>query len=92
MKPLMEELKKIQTQNDSQSKQIEALTCSTKDLLRTSIMELYKTHKQCRQLTEEEREYLDDLYNDYTAEGGNSFIKKLYLRMCKWDIIVDDEN
>ncbi|MBQ4060549.1 MAG: hypothetical protein IJD46_00845 [Bacilli bacterium] len=43
------------------------------------------------------RENLDELYNDYVAQGGNSYITKYYKRMLLWEItnnvhiIEDDE-
>lgn len=68
------------------------LVTTTKDLLRKSILRLYNDHKQERQLTETERELLDDLFRDYKAENGNSYIEKIYRRMEKWDVIPDEDD
>ena len=36
------------------------------------------------------KEALDELYKDYKAEDGNSYIDKYYARMCTWEAY-DDE-
>lgn len=68
------------------------LVTTTKDLLRKSILKLYTDHKQERQLTETERELLDELFSDYKAENGNSYIEKIYHRMEKWNVIPDEDD
>ena len=60
--------------------------------LRKSILKLYTDHKQERQLTETERELLDELFSDYKAENGNSYIEKIYHRMEKWIVIPDEDD
>lgn len=78
----------IQTQGSD----ISILKKTTLDLLRNDILEIYHKNKAKRQLIETDREYLDDLFRDYSAEGGNSYIAKKYYRMTKWEIIADDED
>lgn len=84
-------LKEIKQTMNSQYNEITILKKTTLDLLRKNILEIYHCNKDNRQLTETDREYLDDLYKDYSAEGGNSYIAKKYNRMCKWNIIPDEE-
>ena len=52
---------------------------------------IYNDNKHDRTLEETEKERLDELYSDYKAEGGNSFIDKYYHRMCNWTTISDEE-
>lgn len=82
-------LKEIKDLNITQNKNIELLLRSSKDILRQRIMEIYHKWKDKRMLPISEKEFLDELYKDYKAEGGNSFIDKYYGRMSTWKILDD---
>lgn len=56
-------------------------------LLRSAIMQIYREHKDCRQLTEYEYRHLEYCYKAYKALGGNTFIDHIYAEMQEWDII-----
>ena len=70
---------------------IDALVISAKDVLREKIMAIYHKNKYNRTLTEYEREALNQYYIDYKALNGNSYIDKRYARMDKWKVIYDDD-
>lgn len=70
---------------------IDALVISAKDVLREKIMAIYHKNKYNRTLTEYERESLNQYYIDYKALNGNSYIDKRYGRMNKWKVIYDDD-
>ena len=70
---------------------IDALVISAKDVLREKIMAIYHKNKYNRTLTEYEREALNQYYIDYKALNGNSYIDKRYARMNKWKVIYDDD-
>jgi hypothetical protein len=55
------------------------------------IMDIYHEYEDIRALPESVREQLDELYKDYKALGGNSYIDKRYARMQKWDTIPDHD-
>lgn len=63
------------------------LTAASKDLLREQIMKIYRDGYQQRTLTIGQREELDQYYEDYKREHGNSFIDKFYHRMDTWNVI-----
>lgn len=86
-----ENFKDIKETISTQANEIGILKRTTLDLLRKNILEIYYGNKTSRTITETDREYLDDLFNDYTIEGGNSYIKRKYNRMIKWDVIPDEE-
>lgn len=86
--PHFEEIERI---NKEQNEDIKLLKKSNLDMLRQNILYLYDHHKKEKKLTITEKEYLDELYNDYSAEGGNSYIHKIYKRMQDWEIIDEDE-
>ena len=84
-------LGEISKQNDKQSELIGLINKSSLDLLRQNILTLYNEHKKDKQLTQTEKEYLDELFRDYTEQNGNSYIKKKYIRMQSWTIISDPD-
>lgn len=87
-KDILTEIKEL---NIAQSKSIEVLTQSSKDVLRQRIMDIYYRGKDTRTLTIYDKEALDELYKDYKSERGNSYIDKYYSRMETWAIINDEE-
>lgn len=86
-----EVIKEIGEDIASNSKTIDALVISAKDVLREKIMAIYHKNKYNRTMTEYEREALNQYYVDYKALKGNSYIDKRYNRMDKWRVIYDDD-
>lgn len=86
-----EVLAEIGDEVSTNTKTIEALVISAKDVLREKIMAIYHKNKYNRTLTEYEREALNQYYIDYKALHGNSYIDKRYNRMNKWKVIYDDD-
>lgn len=84
-------LAEISDDISTNTKTIDALVISAKDVLREKIMAIYHKNKYNRTLTEYEREALNQYYIDYKALGGNSYIDKRYKRMDKWKVIYDDD-
>ena len=84
-------LQEIGNDVQTNTKTIEALVISAKDVLREKIMAIYHKNKYNRTLTEYEREALNQYYIDYKALEGNSYIDKRYNRMNKWKVIYDDD-
>lgn len=84
-------LKEVEDDISRNSKTIEALVISAKDVLREKIMAIYHRNKSTRSMTEYEREALKQYYKDYKALNGNSYIDGRYARMEKWGTIYDDE-
>lgn len=56
-------------------------------LLRDAIMQIYREHKDTRELSEYEYRHLEYCYRAYKRLGGNSFIDHIYAEMQEWDII-----
>ena len=56
-------------------------------LLRDAIMQIYREHKETRELSEYEYRHLEYCYKAYKRLGGNSFIDHIYAEMQEWDII-----
>jgi hypothetical protein len=87
----VELLYEIKSLTESQKSTVATLATGIKNIQRQQIMMIYNDNKHDRTLEETEKERLDELYSDYKAEGGNSFIDKYYHRMCNWTIISDEE-
>ena len=86
-----EVLAEIGDEIHTNTKTIDALVISAKDVLREKIMAIYHKNKYNRTMTEYEREALNQYYVDYKALNGNSYIDKRYNRMNKWKVIYDDD-
>ena len=84
-------LDNIYTLNLEQNESIKTLSQGNKDMLRQRIMDIYYTYRDEKKLPIHKKEALDELYKDYKAEGGNSYIDKYYNRMKLWEVY-DDEN
>lgn len=84
-------LQEIGDDLNSNTRTIDALVISAKDVLREKIMAIYHKNKYNRTMTEYEREALNQYYVDYKALNGNSYIDKRYNRMDKWKVIYDDD-
>ena len=53
--------------------------------LRNDILNIYMSHKYDKCLSLKEKESLSEMYNIYTALGGNSFVHDIYEEMKCWD-------
>ena len=78
--------------NLKQNEAIEILTKASKDVLRQRIMNIYHQYKQEKRMPIHVREALDELYKDYKAENGNSYIDKYYNRMTPWESYDDEDS
>ena len=91
----LEEIKNINLGQNEDIKllhsNLEVLAQGTKDMLRQRIMTIYREYKHKQALPIAIREALDELYKDYKAQGGNSYIDKYYNRMLKWKVIYETE-
>ena len=82
----LNELIKIQKEL---KEELEKVNRSTKDMLRQRIIAIYDTYKIEGKIPQTVSENLDELYKDYTSQGGNSYITKYYKRMIQWEVIPD---
>ena len=90
-KNILEEIRELSIE---QSKNLEKLNQSSKDVLRQKIMTIYHQYKEYRKMPIFAKEALDELYKDYKSQGGNNYIDKYYNRMSNWEIdyTEDEEN
>lgn len=87
-KDVLEEIKKM---NIEQSENLRILNQGSKDVLRQKIMSIYHQYKKEQRMPIYAKEALDELYKDYKAQGGNSYIDKYYKRMSSWEVYIDDD-
>lgn len=91
LKDIQGTLEEIRTLNIEQSKKLEYLNASSKDILRQKIMTIYRDYKNIRQFPIYKKEALDELYKDYKKQDGNSYIDKYYNRMKTWKVIEENQ-
>ena len=84
-------LEDILASNLKQNEVIEILITTSKDVLRQRIMTIYHQYKHEKRMPIHAREALNELYKDYKAEKGNSYIDKYYNRMKSWETYDDEE-
>lgn len=58
--------------------------------MRQRIMDIYHRYKKEKSYPIHEKEKLEELYKDYKAEKGNSYIDKYYNRMQTWEVYYED--
>ena len=86
-KDVLEEIRQL---NIEQSENLKILNQGSKDVLRQKIMTIYHQYKEKQKMPIFAKESLDELYKDYKAQGGNSYIDKYYNRMCKWEVYQEE--
>lgn len=86
-KGILEEIKEI---NIEQSENLRILNEGSKDILRQKIMSIYHKNKDNMEISFYDKEVLDELYKDYKAQGGNSYIDKYYNRMSRWKVLNEE--
>ena len=86
-KDILEEIREL---NIKQSENLEKLNISSKDVLRQKIMTIYHQYKEDQKMPIFAKEALDELYKDYKAQGGNTYIDKYYARMNRWEVYQED--
>lgn len=94
-KDVLEELKEINIQQNENinnlSADINKLNNSSRDVLRQKIMAIYHANKHNKILTIYDQEALNELYKDYKAQKGNSYIDKYYNRMQTWKVVDEQD-
>lgn len=86
-KNILQEIKEI---NIEQSKNLKILNQGSKDVLRQKIMTIYHQYKREQKMPIFAKEAVDELYKDYKAQKGNSYIDKYYGRMNRWEIYQEE--
>lgn len=75
---------------DAIDKKMRLIDNGCKDVLRQKMMTIYHKNEAKQEWTIYAKEAFDELYKDYTEDGGNSYITKYYERTRSWKIIADD--
>lgn len=88
---ILEEIKEINVQQNNNIHElhdtVHKLSNSARDVLRQKIMTIYRDNRKNKTLTIYAWESLQELYKDYKAQNGNSYIDKYYNRMKNWEVI-----
>lgn len=87
--PMLDELK---AHNQAQDEKLSKLICSSNDMLRLEIVKIYYRYRPYGRILQYDKEALVKLYHDYTAQGGNSFVKSIYKEMQDWTMVNSDKD
>lgn len=92
---ILEEIKEINVRQNEDihelHESVHKLNNSSRDVLRQKIMAIYHDNKKNKTLSIYAWEALQELYKDYKAQNGNSYIDKYYNRMKNWKIIEEQD-
>jgi hypothetical protein len=80
-------LKEIEHINDRQNEKLDNLVKSSNDTMRLELLRIYFKYQPCKKIPQWAKESAAHLYEDYTAQDGNSFIGSLWKEMETWEVI-----
>ena len=67
------------------------LTKSSNDMLRQSMTNIYYKYIPYKKILNYDKECFLKLYEDYTSQGGNSYIQDIYNELKTWDVVLKKE-
>lgn len=80
-------IEEIIEHNKEQDKKIALLLESSRDGLRFEIVQIYYKYRKYKRILHYDKEMLIRLYDDYTAQGGNSFITDIMNEVKTWEVV-----
>ena len=57
------------------------------DLLRIEINKIYYKYNRYRKIRRYDKENCAKMVEDYTAQGGNSYVHELWEEICEWEVV-----
>lgn len=75
---------------DEINEKIDLMDRGYKDMMRQRMMIIYHRNAPKREWDVYDKEAFDELYKDYTDDGGNSYITKYYERSRDWKVITKE--
>lgn len=86
--PLM---KQLTDQDKKLFEKMDQLTKSSNDLLRQSMTNIYYKYLPYKKILNYDKECFLKLYEDYTSQGGNSYIQDIYNELKTWNVVLKKE-
>lgn len=87
--PLM---KQLTDQDEKLNSKIDLLTKSSNDLLRKDMTDIYYMYLPYKKILDFDRKCFTKLYDDYTAQGGNSYIQDINTELRSWEVVATKED
>lgn len=84
-------LAEVNETNRQQNEKIDQLIQSSNDVLRREIVKIYYKYRPYKRILQYDREALSFMFEDYSAQGGNSFVHALMDEMRTWDVVNTEE-
>lgn len=89
-KAINPQLEEIFQQNLEQNEDIATLTIAVRDSIGAEILAFYESHKIVCNITEDQKDAIEDMYKAYKSIDGNHYVDKIYKKMNDWDITMDN--
>lgn len=87
--PILEEIEQI---NDRQNVKLDNLLKSTNDTMRLELLRVYFKYRPYKKIPQWTRESAAHIYEDYTAQEGNSFVEDLWNQMSTWEVVSSEHD
>lgn len=87
--PLVE---KLEDSDKQIINQLEKLTTSSNDILRKEMTDIYYRYLPYKKILQYDKKCFVKLYNDYGAQGGNSYINEINNEISKWEVVLKEED
>lgn len=84
-------IRKITDADAVQNSKIDKLIVSSNDLLREKIIDIYYRYQPYEKIPAHRKQFFLKLYDDYHAQGGNSFIDEIHDEVSKWKVVKTEE-
>lgn len=87
--PILNEINMI---NTAQNFKLDKLLKSSNDTMRVELLRTYFKYRPYKKIPQWAKEAAAHLYEDYTAQEGNSFVGDLWSQMATWEVVRSEED
>lgn len=85
-------LKQFSDADQSIMEKLDKLTNSSNDLLRKDMTDIYYKYLPYKKILQYDKKCFRKLYDDYGAQGGNTYIDTLWKEIQTWDTVLTEED
>lgn len=87
--PILNEIESI---NKEQNEKLDKLLKSSNDTIRVELTRIYFKYRSYKKIPQWAKQSASNLYDDYVAQDGNTFIKGLWLQICEWEVVSNEND
>ena len=84
-------LQQFQNADNNIIEKLDKLTNSSNDLLRKDMTDIYYKYLPYKKILQYDKKCFVKLYNDYGAQGGNTYIDTIWEEIQTWEVVLDKD-